>query len=412
MSATEATKKPGGRRLNAALSARAVKAAKAPGRYFDGHGLFLLVTPGGGKLWKQRVAIHGRRVELGLGGYPVVTLAAAREAAVENRRMARAGRDPRIERRRAKAESLTFVAAAREVYKLHASNWRNAKHAHEWMATLERFVFPKIGDRPVTAVDVQDVIDVLMPIWRDRPVTAKRVGQRIGMVCTWAIAQRLRTDNPADAAKVILPKQAAKVKRHRALAYGDVAGALATMRESTSERVTVLALEFLTLTAARAGEVRFATWNEINMVAATWTVPGERMKAGSDHRVPLSPRALEILAEARTLPGAASSELVFPSRQRKPISESAFVHALDRNGIESTAHGFRSSFRVWAAERTNIPREVCEAALAHTIKDKAEAAYQRSDLFERRRELMNRWAAYLADKPAAVVSIATGRAVS
>ena len=190
MSATEATEKRGGRRLNAALSDRTVKAAKAPGRSFDGHGLFLLVTPGCGKLWKQRIAIHGRRVELGLGRYPVVTLAAAREAAIENRRMARAGRDPRIERHRAKAESLTFEAAAREVYKLHASSWRNAKHAHEWMATLKRFVFPKIGDRPVTAVDVQDVIDVLMPIWRDRPVTAKRVGQRIGMVCKWAIAQR------------------------------------------------------------------------------------------------------------------------------------------------------------------------------------------------------------------------------
>ena len=211
--------------------------------------------------------------------------------------------------------------------------------------------------------------------------------------------------------KAMLAKhQSLETKGHRSLPYGDVAAALVKIRESKAHRSTVLALEFLVLTAARAGEVRFATWCEIDTDAAAWTVPAERMKAGREHRVPLCARALDVLSEARLL-GTGRSDLVFPGRTGKPIAERAFVQVLDRLGIDATAHGFRSSFRVWAVERTNISREVCEAALAHTIKDKAEAAYQRSDLFDRRRELMERWAAYLSDKPADVVSIQTGRPV-
>ena len=190
-----------------------------------------------------------------------------------------------------------------------------------------------------------------------------------------------------------------------------MAGALAKVRESNAHRLTVLALEFLVLTAARVGEVRFATWREIDTDAATWTVPAERMKAGREHRVPLSARAFEILSEARKH-SIGRTDLMFPGRTGKPLGERSMLQVLDRLGIDATAHGFRSSFRVWAAERTNIPREVCEAALAHTITNKAEAAYQRSDLFDRRRDLMNRWAAFLSDKPADVVSITTGRAVS
>ena len=409
MGATETTQKRGGRRLNAALSDRAVKAAKA-GRHFDGHGLFLLVTPGGGKLWKQRIAIHGRRVELGLGGYPLVTLAAAREAAVENRRMARAGRDPRNERRRAKAESLTFEAAAREVHEFYRSRWRNERYVEEWLLSLERDVFLKIGMRPVNAVDVQDVIDVLMPIWRDRPVTAKRVGQRIGVVLKWAIAQRLRADNPVEAAKVLLPKRAPETPR-RALHYAHVPAAVEVVRSSTCDPATKWAIEFVVLTAARGGEVRGATWNEIDTDAATWTVPAERMKSGREHRVPLSARALQILAEARAR-RTARTDLIFPGRTGRPMADSSLVHALHRLGIDATVHGFRSSFRDWASERTNAPHAVMEAALAHTIPNKAVAAYARSDLLEKRRDLMDRWAAFVTTKPADVVSIATGRAVS
>ena len=407
----ETATKRGGRRLHSALSDRAVKAATAPGRMFDGHGLFLFVTPGGAKCWKQRITVNGRRQELGLGPYPVVTLREAREAALANRRMVRAGLNPKVERRCARGIP-TFAELARADFKHRKDGWRNAKHAAQWIGTLEEFAFPRLGDRPVDDITTDDVFRVLAPIWHDKPTTAKRLRQRIGAVLAVAVAKGHRTDNPADTVKAMLAKhQAVETKGHRSLPYCDVADALAKVRESNAHRSTVLALEFLVLTAARAGEVRFATWNEIDIEAATWTVPAERMKAGREHRVPLSPRALDILAEARAL-GTGRTDLIFPSRTGKPLGERSMLQVLDRLGIDATAHGFRSSFRVWAAERTTIPREVCEAALAHTIKDKAEAAYQRSDLFDRRRDLMERWAAYLSEKPADVVSIATGRAVS
>ena len=407
----ETPAKRGGRRLHSALSDRVVKAATAPGRIFDGQGLFLLVTPGGAKIWKQRITVKGRRQELGLGPYPVVTLAKAREVALENRRMVRDGLNPKVERRRARGIP-TFAELARADFEHRKGGWRSAKHARDWMATLERFVFPHLGERTVDDITTDDVFRVLSPIWHAKPTTAKLVRQHIGAVLAVAVAKGLRADNPADTVKAMLAKhQSLETKGHRSLPYGDVAAALAKVRESKAHRSTVLALEFLVLTAARAGEVRFATWCEIDTDAAAWTVPAERMKAGREHRVPLCARALDVLSEARLL-GTGRSDLVFPGRTGKPIAERAFVQVLDRLGIDATAHGFRSSFRVWAAERTNISREVCEAALAHTIKDKAEAAYQRSDLFDRRRELMERWAAYLSDKPADVVSIQTGRPVA
>ena len=400
-----------GRRLHSALSDRAVKAATAPGRMFDGHGLFLFVTPSGAKCWKQRITVNERRQELGLGPYPVVTLREARGAALANLRMVRAGLNPKVERRRARGIP-TFAELARVDFEHRKAGWRNAKHAAQWIGTLEDFAFPLLGERTVDGITTDDVFRVLAPLWHERPTTAKRLRQRISAVLAVAVAKGHRADNPADAVKAMLAKhQSVETKGHRSLPYGDVAGALAKVRESKAHRSTVFALEFLVLTAARAGEVRFATWGEVDIEAATWAVPGERMKAGREPRVPLSARALDILAEARAL-GTGRTELVFPGRTGKPIAERAFVQVLDRLGIDATAHGFRSSFRVWAAERTTIPREVCEAALAHTITNKTEAAYQRSDLFERRRDLMERWAAYLSEKPADVVSIATGRAVS
>ena len=404
--------KRGGRRLHQALSDRAVKAATAPGRMFDGHGLFLLVTPGGAKIWKQRITVRGRRQELGLGPYPVVTLREAREAALANRRIVRAGLNPKVERRRVKGVP-TFVELARADFEHRKAGWRNAKHAAQWIGTLEEFAFPRLGERTVDDITTDDVFGVLAPLWHTKPTTAKRLRQRVGAVLAVAVAKGHRSDNPADTVKTMLAKhQSIETKGHRSLAYGEVAGALAKVRESNANRSTALALEFLVQTAARAGEVRFAKWDEIDTGEATWTVPGERMKAGREHRVPLSPRALEILAEARSL-ATGRTDLIFPSRTGKPLGERSMLQVLDRLGIDATAHGFRSSFRVWAAERTTIPREVCEAALAHTIRDKAEAAYLRAtDLFDRRRDLMERWAAYLSEKPADVVSITTGRAVS
>ena len=404
-------KKRGGRRLHSALTDRAVKAATEPGRIFDGQGLFLLVTPGGAKIWKQRITVKGRRQELGLGPYPVVTLAKAREMALENRRMVREGLNPKVERRRARGIP-TFAELARADFEHREGGWRSAKHARDWMATLERFVFPHLGDRTVDDITTDDVFRVLSPIWHAKPTTGKLVRQRIGAVLAVAVAKGLRSDNPADTVKAMLAKhQSVETKGHRSLPYGDVAAALAKVRESKANRSTVLAFDFLVLTAARSGEVRFATWSEIDTDAGTWTVPAERMKAGREHRVPLSARALDVLSEARSL-GTGRSDLVFPGRTGKPIAERAIVQVLERLGIDATAHGFRSSFRVWEAERTNIPREVCEAALAHAIRDKAEAAYQRSDLFDRRRELMERWAGYLSDKSAGVANIQTGRAVA
>ena len=407
----ETATKRGGRRLHSALSDRAVKAATAPGRMFDGHGLFLFVTPGGAKCWKQRITVNGRRQELGLGPYPVVTLREAREAALANLRMVRAGLNPKVERRRTRGIP-TFAELARADFEHRKAGWRNVKHAAQWIGTLEEFAFPRLGDRTVDDITTDDVFGVLSPIWHTKPTTAKRLRQRISAVLAVAVAKGYRSDNPADTVKAMLAKhQSVETKGHRSLPYGDVADALAKVRESKAHRSTVLALEFLVLTAARAGEVRFATWDEVDTDVAIWTVPGERMKAGRAHRVPLSARALDILAEARKH-SIGRTDLMFPGRTGKPLGERSMLQVLDRLGIDATAHGFRSSFRVWAAERTTIPREVCEAALAHTITNKAEAAYQRSDLFERRRDLMERWAAYLLEKPADVVSITTGRAMS
>ena len=404
---TSEGKKKGGRRLHNALSERTVRAAKAPGRYFDGQGLFLMIQPSGARSWIQRVTVKGRRQELGLGPYPVVTLKMAREAALTNRREIRNGENPKTNRRRERGVP-TFAEAARKVFELRRPGWRNAKHAGQWIGTLEEFVFPRFGDRGVDEITTEDVIGVLGPMWHAKPTTAKRVRQRIGSVLTWAVAQGLRSDNPADAVKAVLARQSSGSTAHRSLPYAEVAGAINSVQTSHVAPVLKVAFEFLVLTAARAGEVRLATWDEIDLEAATWTIPAERMKAAREHRVPLSKHALEVLAEARML-GNGRDGLVFPSRGR-PIGNTAFVQALRRLRIDATAHGFRASFRVWAQECTNFPREVCEAALAHTIKDKAEAAYARSDLFEKRRELMDGWARYLNPAAAPVVSLDRARA--
>ena len=328
--------KRGGRRLHSALSDRAVKAATASGRLFDGHGLFLFVTPGGAKCWKQRITVNERRQELGLGPYPVVTLREAREAALANLRMVRAGLNPKVERRRARGIP-TFAELARADFEHRRAGWRNAKHAEQWIRTLEEFAFPRLGERTVDDITTDDVFGVLSSIWHTKPTTAKRLRQRIAAVLSVAVAKGHRSDNPADTVKAMLAKhQSVATKGHRSLAYGDVAGALAKVRASQAWTATRHALEFLVLTVARAGEVRFATWREIDIELATWTVPAERMKTGREHRVPLSPRALEILVDARALrPGR--TDLVFPSRAGKPLPERTFVQVLDSSASSANA---------------------------------------------------------------------------
>lgn len=380
------------------LSATFVRSVKIPGRYGDGRGglgLGLLVRPAsrGGltRSWTQSVRIDGRPTSLGLGRYPVVTLAMARERALENARAIAQGHDPR----RAAKGVPTFAEALETVIAIHAENWKDRNGSeHQWRATLGTYAFPRIGAKAVDAVTTADVMAVLRPIWSSKRVTAKRVRQRIGAVMRWSIAQGLRTDNPAgDAISAALPKNGAIQKHQRALPHAEVGAALDRVRGDHSYPGTRLAFEFLVLTASRSGEVRLAVWDEIDRGAAVWTVPPERMKNGREHRVPLSGRALEVLDDAGGL--AEADGLVFPSptgRAQHHYNMPALLKALD---IDAVPHGFRSSFRDWAAECTETPREVCELALAHVNTDRVEAAYRRSDLFDRRRELMADWAAYV-----------------
>ena len=381
--------KPRGRHPDKALSAAFVRTA-APGRYCDGHGLYLFVQPSGTRSWVQRLAIRGRRHELGLGSTALVPLAEARARALANRKIAREGGDPLAEKRRAETTP-TFSAAAARVLEQKQAGWSNSRHASTWLRSLETYAFPRIGGRLVSEVTSADVLEVLTPIWHEKAQTARRVRQRVRAVLEWAVAMELRSDNPCDRLGPVLGPQRAPVQHMRALPHQDMPAAVAAVRESGTAAVVKLAFEFLVLTAARWGEVRGAEWTEIDAAGAVWTIPAARMKAKRPHRVPLSHRATEILDVVRTL-GNSKSPLVFPAPNGAPLPEKALRRLLQDQRIAAVPHGFRSTFRDWAAEETNHPREVIEAALAHVIQNQVEAAYARSDLFERRRLLMDEWA--------------------
>ena len=377
------------KRRRPGLTAAAVKHAK-PGKHYDLHGLFLLVEPSGAGRWVQRLVIRGRRRDLGLGAYPLVSLAEAREQAFTNRKLARAGGDPVALKRSAVP---TFAEAAETVIALHEPTWKDgARSANIWRSSLAAYAMPRLGRLPVSDVTTADVMAVLMPVWNEKRVTAGRVRQRIGAVMKWAVAQGFRQDNPAgDAIGAALPRSNGVQKHFRALPHADVAGALAKVRASGAAVTTKLAFEFLVLTAARSGEARLATWDEVDLAAALWTVPAERMKAQREHRVPLSGRAVEVLEAARDY--ADGSGLLFPSVTGRPLSDMTLSKLVKELGIAAVPHGFRSSFRDWCSD-TGQPREVAEAALAHAVRG-VEGAYARSDLFDRRRHLMDAWAAYL-----------------
>ena len=386
--------KPRGRHPHNALSAAFVRSVAQAGRYCDGNGLYLQVDPSGARRWVQRLVIRGTSRTLGLGGCAVVSLAEARDSALGNRKLARAGGDPLAERRHARGMP-TFEEAAAKVLALHRPGWRNAKHAAQWATTLQEYAHPHLGSLPVSEVTTADVLTVLTAIWHDKPETARRVRQRIGAVMKWAVAKGYRQDNPAgDALAQALPRHTVVRRHQRALPHGEVAGAIQAVRASRASAPVKLAFEFLVLTAARSGEVRLARWDEMDLDAAVWLVPGARMKAKRDHRVPLSGRALAILRDAQSLGDSAG--LVFPSPRGKPLSDMTLSKLIKELGLAAVPHGFRSSFRDWAAEQTNTPREVVEAALAHTVRNPTEAAYARSDLFARRRRLMDDWGAYLS----------------
>ena len=321
-------------------------------------------------------------------------MAEAREKALANRKLARQGGDPLLEKRRTQGIP-TFAEAASRVLEQKQAGWRNRKHACEWLSSLRRIAFPRIGKVPVSEVTSADVLEILTPIWHRKAETARRVRLRLRAVLEWAVGMEYRIDNPCDRIGPVLGVQQHVAQHMKALPHRDVAAAIGTVLGSAALPAAKLAFEFLVLTAARWGEVRWAEWAEIDRSGRVWTIPARRMKTNRQHRVPLCGRALEILEAVQALDEGAGP-LVFTRGQGKPLSDKELRWLLRELGIAAVPHGFRSSFRDWAAEETDHPREVIEAALAHVVRNRVEAAYARSDLFERRRVLMDDWARYLA----------------
>jgi len=398
--------KPRGSHPDKRLNAVGIRNLKEPGRYADGNGLYLFVDDSGAKRWILRTVVGGKRRDIGLGSLKLISLADAREETVKLRRLARAGGDPLAARRRERRTMLTFKKAAETVHANHAETFRNAKHKAQWLASLETYVFPALGARTIDSIDSGDIMRVLTPLWTSKPETARRLKQRLRVVLDWAKASGYRSgDNPVDGIVQALPRVKQTAKHHAALAYSQLPAFLKALQASDAGDTTKLAFEFLVLTASRTSEVLGARWQEIDSDGKTWTIPAARIKAGREHRVPLSPRTIEILDTVAKMKDG--GPYVFPGRATgKPLSNMVFLMVLRRLDREDiTAHGFRSAFRDWAAERTTFSRAVCEAALAHVLPDKTEAAYFRSDLFELRRSLMDTWAAFVGSTPAEVVTL-------
>ena len=393
------------------LSATFVRQVSRTGFYGDGrggHGLSLLVkrmasTGRVSKSWCQRIRLGGKPRNIGLGAFPLVSLAEARESARENARLARAGKHPR------EHAIPTFAAAAAKVIEIHRPAWTHPRSEQDWEHTFREYAFPVFGHKRVDRITTADVLECLIPIWQAKHSTATKLRGRIGAVMDWAESHGHRSErNPAGKAiTAALPAPARAVKSHRALPHAEVADAIARVRASRAWVGTKRCFEFIALTAARSGEARGAVFEEIDFETRTWTVPAGRMKARKEHRVPLSGRAVEVLREAEADTGGGSG-LVFPSRSGKPLNDVTLSKLLRELGIAAVPHGFRSSFRDWASERTDVPEAVAEAALAHVAGDQTVVAYARSDLFERRRGLMERWARYLQGGTADVVSLDLG----
>jgi integrase len=399
------------------LSARRVESLSAEGRHADGGGLYLSISKNGGRRWVFLYRRQGRLREMGLGSIRNVPLIKARERAAAARLLLSEGKDPLSERQQTQ-RSLSFADCATRYIASHRAGWRNEKHAAQWSSTLETYADPIMGKRPVSDVDVTHVMQVLEPIWATKTETAGRLRGRIEAVLDWAKAHRYRTgENPArwrGHLDKLLPKRSKvrSVQHHPALPYPEIAAFVAELRERPA--ISARALEFLILTAARSGEVVGAKWCEIQADARLWIIPGERMKAGKEHRVPLSDRAIAVLEEMRAS-HQSPDDFIFPGgRPGQQLSESGMLALLKRMGRgDLTAHGFRSTFRDWAAECTTFSREVAEMALAHRIADDTEAAYRRGDLLEKRRRLMEAWAEFCDTQPEAkVVQLRTGDAAA
>jgi integrase len=386
------------------LNALKVSRTKKPGYYGDGGGLWLQVSSGGTQSWVFRFTMNGRSREMGLGSLNTVPLALARETSRDCRLLTRAGIDP-IENRREKvakdilevAKAVTFDACAEKYIYAHEPGWRNQKHVAQWRNTLKNYVSPVVGSLPVQAIDVGLVMKILEPIWNEKTETASRVRGRVESVLDWATARGYRTgDNPArwrGHLENLLPRRSKvqTVIHHAALPYSEISAFIQELTEQ--EGVAKDALKFLILTATRTSETIGATWNEFDLSDKIWVIPANRIKAGKEHRIPLSPSAMGILKKYSKTAG---SDFVFPgAKTDEPLSNMALLALLRRmKKYDLTVHGFRSTFRDWAAEQTNFPREVAEMALSHAVGDKVEAAYRRGDLFDKRRQLMDSWSRY------------------
>ena len=410
------------RKLSNALTPMAVKSAK-PGRHADGGGLHLLVKETGARSWVYRFMLKGKARDIGLGaasGPEIVSLATARDKAAALRLQVKAGVDPLAERHREAVEALasaqaaqvagiTFKAVAHAYVTAHEASWRNDKHRQQWRNTLASYVYPVIGELPVVEIDTAHVLQILEPIWQDKPETASRVRGRIETVLDAAKARGYRDgENPArwrgHIAQILPVRSRLTRGHHKAMAYEAVPAFVGALR--AREAMAALALEFVVLTATRTSEVLGAMWGEVDLDKALWTIPASRMKAGKEHRVPLSPRAVEILEAVKPL----GSGWLFPADSGSKLSTMAMAMLLRRMKLDCTVHGFRSGFRDWAAECTGYAHEVCEMALAHVIGNKSEAAYRRGDLFEKRLRLMADWAAYCAGSGVAGADVVPIRA--
>lgn len=391
------------------LTAVAVRAQKNPGLYNDGGGLYLQVTERGAKTWIFRFMLMGRRRDMGLGALHTISLAEAREEARRCRQLVREGIDPidkrkseRLAARAAALPAMTFKQCAEAYIRAHEASWKNDKHTAQWTSTLTAYVYPMIGNLLVNAVDTGLVMKVLDPIWVAKTETASRVRGRIEVILDWATVRKYREgENPArwkGNLDKLLParNKVQKPEHHSALPYDQISGYMKDLRGQ--DGVAARALEFAILTAARTGEVLAASWTEFDLEKRLWTIPAERMKAGREHRVPLSDAALAVLRRMQEL---GEQAYVFPgARKNRPLSTMALLMVLRRmKRTDLTAHGFRSTFRDWAAEQTNFPSEVAEMALAHAVGSKVEAAYRRGDLFEKRQAIMDAWGLYNEGAP-------------
>ena len=387
------SKATGKHKLNR-LTDMQVRRLSAKGRYSDGLGLNLVVTESGSKQWVLRITVNGKRKDMGLGGYPTVSLSKARKDTLKMRAMTKDGIDPVVARRDAKKVIPTFEEAARQVHSDNIPTWKETKAVAQWITSLESYAFPKIGRMRLNDIRPPDITAVLAPIWVNKHSTANKVRQRMSQVFDWAKTQEfIQHENPVTGIKRGLPKVSAKVKHFAAMPYENIAAFISHLQNSTQSNNVKLGLEFSILTVCRSGELRMAIWPEIDLEARKWTIPTERMKAKKEHVVPLTERSIAILEAARNLSGG-NSDYIFPSSQNwtKSMSDATLTKALKKGlGYPFTVHGFRSTFRDWASETRTYPNDVVEMALAHTNKNKTEAAYKRGDLFEKRKKVMEDW---------------------